>query len=70
MLILSIYGTSPGKRRPSKQHLRATPTTAFLDFDPILPGWPAPDAGPRVDGGTGIRQRRRRRRKRRGSHLM
>jgi hypothetical protein len=70
MLIPSTYGTTPGTRRPDKQHLRATPTTAFLDFDPILPSWPTPDSGVRVDGGTGIRQRRRRRRARRRSNSI
>jgi hypothetical protein len=70
MLILNTHRTAPGTRRPDKHHLRATPTTAFLDFDPILPGWPTPDAGPRADGGTGIRQRRRRRRARRRSNQM
>jgi hypothetical protein len=45
MLNLSIHETSPGTQRPDKEQLRATPTTAFLDFDPILPDWPTRETG-------------------------
>jgi hypothetical protein len=57
MLILSIDRTSPVTQGQDEEHLRATPTAAFLDFDPILPGWPVPDAAARADGDPGIRQR-------------
>jgi hypothetical protein len=69
MLFVTITSTTPGTRRPAKEHHRATPSGAFLDYDPILPGWPTPEGGLSADAHDGVRQRRRRRRAKRRSKL-
>jgi hypothetical protein len=59
--------TPPNTRRPDGEHRRPTPSAVFLDFDPILPGWPVPDGAPKADAHAGVRERRRRRKAKRRS---
>ena len=59
MLFHITAGTPPNARKPNDEGLRAMPSQVFLDFDPILPGWPVPDRGPRADDHVSPSQRRR-----------
>ena len=44
---------SPSIRKSNDEDRRATPSQVFLDFDPILPGWPVLDCGPRAHDHVG-----------------